>query len=174
MTHWYFIGFCFVFSIFVIKYIISWVFGDLDVDVDMDGDMDFDISSLFSFKGILHFLIGFFGFLTGITRFSSTFSIHEPYEFSVWNYICACICGIIFMIILYYAYKITYKFNHENVDMPDFTNCNGYILTNNHNGTYEVLIYTSAGTFKKTFKSDKSFENGDQVKIQKINNEYTI
>lgn len=177
MTHWYLIGFYFVMAVFIIKYLVSWIFGDVDVDFDIDGDIDFDISSMLSFKGVLHFFIGFFGYLSVIARFSPTYVIDEPYKFSTGNYMGAIICGIIFMIILWYAYNITAKFSHENTDMPDFTNCEARILANNGNGTYEVLIFTSAGSYKKTVRSganETSIEVGSVVRILKINNEYVI
>ena len=42
-------------GIFVIQFILSIFFGDIDADVDVDAD----ISSMVSFKGLTHFGIGF-------------------------------------------------------------------------------------------------------------------
>ena len=44
-------------GIFVIQFVLSIFFGDIDADVDVDAD----ISSVVSFKGLTHFGIGFFG-----------------------------------------------------------------------------------------------------------------
>ena len=46
-------------GIFVIQFILSIFFGDIDADVDVDTD----ISSVVSFKGLTHFGIGFGWFM---------------------------------------------------------------------------------------------------------------
>lgn len=48
-------------ALFITQFILSVVFGGLDTDIDLDGDgsIDFDLSGIFSFKGLLHFGIGF-------------------------------------------------------------------------------------------------------------------
>ena len=55
---WYTILFITVFSLFAVKLIISWLYGDFDIDIDLDGVDYFVSSSAFSFKGLLHFLLG--------------------------------------------------------------------------------------------------------------------
>ena len=45
-------------GIFLLQFVISIFFGGLDIDVDGDTNVDFDLGSLFSFKGLIHFLIG--------------------------------------------------------------------------------------------------------------------
>ena len=47
-----------VYSIFIIRFILSWVGADFDVDADVD------ISDVVSFKGLTHFLMGFSGWLS--------------------------------------------------------------------------------------------------------------
>ena len=53
-------------GIFVIQFILSIFFGDIDADVDVDTD----ISSVVSFKGLTHFGIGFgwYMYLAGNTE----------------------------------------------------------------------------------------------------------
>lgn len=46
-------------GIFLLQFIVSIFLGDIDVDVNGDANIDFDMGSLFSFKGLVHFLIGF-------------------------------------------------------------------------------------------------------------------
>ena len=50
-------------GIFIVQFILSFFIGelDLDTDIDLDGDGvdDFSIGDLISFKGLIHFLIGF-------------------------------------------------------------------------------------------------------------------
>ena len=41
------------YGIFILQFIISWVAGEFDVDVD------FDVSDVVSFKGFIHFFMGF-------------------------------------------------------------------------------------------------------------------
>ena len=61
---WYYILFVVVFTIFIIKNIISWVAGEVDVDFDLDENIDYDISTMFSFNGIIHFVLGFSSYLS--------------------------------------------------------------------------------------------------------------
>ena len=98
---WYYILFFLVLGFFIVKTIISWVFGDIDFDFDADGDIDFDLSSVLSFKGILHFLLGFSTYLSAIARFDSSYSTDTIYQFSIMNYIIAIIIGIIFDAIIW-------------------------------------------------------------------------
>ena len=60
---WYTILFITVFLLFAVKLIISWSAGDFEMDVDLDGIDDFDVSGAFSFKGLVHFLLGFSSYL---------------------------------------------------------------------------------------------------------------
>ena len=57
-------------GIFVIQFVLSIFFGDIDADVDVDAD----ISSVVSFKGLTHFGIGFgwYMYLAGNTEIQSS------------------------------------------------------------------------------------------------------
>ena len=170
---WYYILFAIVFTIFIIKNIISWIGGEIDVDFDLDGDIDFDISSMISFKGILHFLLGFSAYLSLISYFYSNTKL------MFLDYFIAIIIGCIFTIGLWYLYKLMMKFNHANHDNPDFTGMDCTILTNLGNGKYVVIINTPQGSFKKTMNhmnNDKDISIGSQLRIAKdiINDEYVI
>ena len=74
---WYNILFFVTLAFFIIKTIISFVFGDIDIDFDADGDVDFDVSSMLSFKGILHFLLGFSTYLAALARFNNVQTFHR-------------------------------------------------------------------------------------------------
>lgn len=170
---WYYILFAIVFTIFIIKTIISWVAGEVDVDFDLDGDIDFDISSMFSFKGILHFLLGFSSYLSLVGYFYSNTKIIFV------DYAIATIVGFIFMIGLWYLYKLMMKFNHINQDNPDFCGMDCTVLTNLGGGRYTVMINTPQGSFKKTMNhinNDKDISIGSQLRIAKdiSNNVYVI
>ena len=61
---WYYVLGIISYSIFIVQFILSNLgFGDTDIDIDLDGDADFDVSDLLSFKGLIHFLMGFSGWL---------------------------------------------------------------------------------------------------------------
>ena len=170
---WYYILFFIVLAIFLFKTIVSLIAGDIDVDFDLDGDIDFDISSMFSFKGILHFLLGFSSYLSLIGYFYSNTKIIFV------DYAIAIIVGFAFMIGLYYLYKLMMKFNHINHDNPDFSGMDCTVLTNLGNGSYVVMINTPQGSFKKTMNhmnNNKDISVGSQLRIAKdmSNNEYII
>lgn len=101
MLEWYYILGIISYGIFLIQFILSFIFGDFDIDIDFDNELDFDSNSLLSFKGLIHFLMGFSGWLMLIGKVTL---IHI---------IIGIIFGIIFVILLYYIYKLCMKFNSQ-------------------------------------------------------------
>lgn len=99
---WYYILGAISYGIFIIQFILSnFGFSETDLDVDFDGDADFSVSDLLSFKGLIHFAMGFSGFLMLIEKVNVlTISI-------------ACVVGIALMFVLYLVYKLCMKFNSE-------------------------------------------------------------
>ena len=95
---WYYMLGIISYGIFLFQFICSLIGVDSDLDVDFDGNLDFSASDLLSFKGLIHFLMGFSGWLM-ITKSVSTISI-----------IFACIVGILFVIVLYFIYKLVLQF----------------------------------------------------------------
>ena len=94
---------CIVYGIFIIQFILSWFGGDSELDVDLDGDTDLSINDIVSFKGLIHFLMGFSGYLCLVTKFT-------------WiTYIIAAGIGLLFMVILYYSYKFCLKLQHQPI-----------------------------------------------------------
>ena len=71
-------------GIFVIQFILSIFFGDIDADTDVDAD----ISSVVSFKGLTHFGIGFgwYMYLIGNTDIQS-YAI-AIFDWSVFRFRC--------------------------------------------------------------------------------------
>lgn len=99
---WYYILGIISYGIFIIQFILSsFGFLETDLDVDFDGNTDFSVGDLLSFKGLIHFLMGFSGWLM-LSDKITTLTIS-----------CACGAGIIFMILLYFIYKLCMKFNSE-------------------------------------------------------------
>lgn len=171
---WFNILFCVVFAIFFLKSLISWIAGDIDIDVDFDGDTDIDVSGMLSFKGILHFLMGFSSVLTAV-GYENTQSFFIPYTFSIGTYILAVCAGIVTMVGLFYLYRLMLKLNHYTTDNLNLHNMNGKIYLVEENGQYQVLVDTPNGTFKKTAYSDgKNHKIGDEITVKwdRDNNRY--
>ena len=80
-----------VYSIFIIRFILSWVGADFDVETDLD------VSDIVSFKGLTHFLMGFSGWLS-----VKSYITHNVMWY---DYLIALILGVIFVILLYFVYK---------------------------------------------------------------------
>jgi len=165
---WYFILFYISLIFFVIKFFITLIAGDIDFDVDFDGDIDFDLSSMFSFKGILHFILGFSSYLSIVAKLNTIND--ETYIFSTSDYIIGIGIGVIFTIGLFYLYKLMLKLNNYNLNNIDVTNYNCTILIKNglidiwnenkhghsHIYSYTVLVNTEFGSQKLNVVSEKS------------------
>ena len=98
---WYYTLGIISYGIFIIQFLLSLFGGDTDLDVDFDGESDFDASSLLSFKGLVHFAMGFSGWLMLVG------------EVSLITICIGIIAGLIFMVILYYLYKLCMRFHSE-------------------------------------------------------------
>lgn len=90
---WYEIAFYCSLGLLLVQALISFLFADFDVDVDTD----FDISDIFSFKGIIHFIIGFTCVLT-VTK-----------NITALTYGIALVVGILFVLGLKWVYFYIYK-----------------------------------------------------------------
>lgn len=173
---WYTILFVASLSIFLVKLIISWFAGDFDMDVDLDGDSDFDTSSAFSFKGLIHFLVGFSSFLFARANMQTINLADGKVQFSLVDYFCAVLCGIFIVIILIYAYKVALKANNESVNPKDLINYSkGIIYLNLGNGNYSVQIHTQAGTTNvNAYCDNKDLKVGDEVILKNENSKIII
>ena len=90
-------------ALFVLSTIGSLFFGDLDLDTDLDVGSGFMLSDVFSFKGLIHFTIGFSLSLTlmkGFTLLSVTVGV---------------ITGVVFVLVLYYLYKFLFDKLQQNL-----------------------------------------------------------
>ena len=94
MINIYYLIAAIAYGIFIIQFILSWFGGDTDLDVDLDGNADFDVGDLVSFKGLIHFLMGAFSYLS---------LIQTNREITIFDYVFAFIIGVIFIIVLYYV-----------------------------------------------------------------------
>lgn len=117
-------------GIFLLQFVISVFFGDLDMDVDGDANADFDLGSLFSFKGLVHFLIGF-----GWTR--------VLFDGDTWQmYALAVLVGVMFMLVLFYSYVLAYRL--QNLRKPErpqnIVGRAGRVYINVGDGRYTVFV----------------------------------
>ena len=97
---WYVIVLIASTALFLLTTISSLIFGgmDLDIDTDVDADTGGNLfgGDIFSFKGLLHFTLGFSLTLTLIKNVS------------IMSVSIGIIAGIVFVFVLYYLYKIIY------------------------------------------------------------------
>jgi hypothetical protein len=175
---WYTILFIAVFAVFFVKLIISLFFGDFDLDVDLDGDSDVDSSGAFSFKGILHFLMGFSSYLVArVNLYPVNLNINNGFaSFGFFDYFLAVICGIILMFILYFCYKLAVKANcTPSLPQDNINGCTGNIYLNLGNGQYSVEAHTLAGTTNvDAYYSSDDLEIGTEVKLTVENDKILI
>lgn len=168
---WYVILFVVTFTIFFVKLLISLFAGDFDLDVDFDGDTDCDLLSVFSFKGILHFLMGFSSYLCGrVYLYPVNLNVDNGYVlFSFVDYLLAFGCGIILFIVLYLCYKAAIKANcTPTLPQDNINGCTGNIYLNLGNGQYSVEAHTIAGTINvNAFYTSDDLEIGTEVKLNK-------
>lgn len=97
---WYYILGIISYGIFIIQFCLSLIGSDADFDIDFDGDMDITFSDIISFKGMIHFLMGFSGWLM----------LNE--KVTPITIIIGIIIGFFFLGLLYYVYKIVLSFQH--------------------------------------------------------------
>lgn len=160
---WYYILGAISYGIFIVQFCLSFVGSDLDVD--FDGDIDFSVSDLVSFKGLIHFLMGFSGTLMCIGK-SSPLSI-----------VFAIFIGVTFMVLLYSIYQFALMLKHE----PKFLYGEELIgisakvyLPYNSKDYYCILSHPGAPS-ELICRATREVEIGETVVISKyINNIYYI
>ena len=105
-------------GIFVIQFILSIFFGDIDADTDVDAD----ISSVVSFKGLTHFGIGFgwYMYLIGNTDIQS--------------YAIAILIGLFFVFAVWFLYKKAYQLQQVNKTEKNAVEVDVIIGKNRKNG----------------------------------------
>lgn len=140
-------------GIFVIQFILSIFFGDIDADVDVDADL----SSVVSFKGLTHFGIGFgwYMYLTGAD--------------DAQNYVIAILIGLFFMLAVWFLYKKAYQLQQENhpekTDQLVGRECSIYF--HQGGGKYTVQIRKDGAMREADVVSEanQTYQTGDKVMI---------
>ena len=159
-----------LYSIFIIRFILSWVGGDFDLDMDADGDVD--LGDIVSFKGATHFLMGFFSWLS--TKLMTSHTI-------MWyDYVIAFVIGLIFFIILLFIYKFMMKLESkpEILSGKELIGHSGKVYIYEYydmdNGLYHYVITTNngIGTIELSAVSTSKFHIGDTVILCDYNGSY--
>lgn len=155
-------------GVFVVQFVISVFFGDVDVDIDGDADVDTDMSSVVSFKGLVHFGIGF-----GWTMVLAG-------DASLANLLTAVAVGLVFVFVLWKLYVLASRLQKENhAESPEalvgrygtvYTNMGAgrYIVQISHNGALRELDVVSAS-------GRDDYRTGERVTVERyVDNVYYI
>ena len=155
-----------VYSIFIIRFILSWVGADFDVEADVD------IGDVVSFKGLTHFLMGFSGWLS-----VKSYTTHNVMWY---DYIIALILGVIFVILLYFVYKllISLETKPQILSGKQLIGKTGkiYVILEPEDSIkkYIITVGNGLGTQEYQAKSNNSYKLGDEVVISDYVNAYYI
>ena len=155
-----------VYSIFIIRFILSWIGADFDIDADID------ISDVVSFKGLTHFLMGFSGWLS-----VKSYITHNVMWY---DYLIALILGVIFVILLYFVYKllISLETKPQILSGKQLIGKTGkiYVILEPEDSIkkYIITVGNGLGTQEYPAKSNNSYKLGDEVVISDYVNAYYI
>ena len=155
-----------VYSIFIIRFILSWIGADFDIDADVD------ISDVVSFKGLTHFLMGFSGWLS-----AKSYITHNVMWY---DYLIALILGVIFVILLYFVYKllISLETKPQILSGKQLIGKTGkiYVILEPEDSIkkYIITVGNGLGTQEYPAKSNNSYKLGDEVVISDYVNAYYI
>jgi len=102
---WYVIVLIVSAGLFLITSIGSLIFGgiDIDLDTDLETGSGFLLGDVISFKGLIHFTIGF------------SLSLTLMGEFSLLSTVVGVVTGIIFVLVLYYLYQFLFRKLQQNI-----------------------------------------------------------
>ena len=140
-------------GIFLIQFVLSIFFGDIDADVDVDAD----ISSVVSFKGLTHFGIGFgwYMYLAGNTEIQS--------------YIIGILVGLFFVFAVWFLYKKAYQLqqvNHnEQTDQLVGRECVIYFKQSDSKYTVQTTRDGAMREVDVISESGKTYQTGDRTII---------
>jgi uncharacterized membrane protein len=157
---WYIIVLIVSSGLFVITSIGSLFFGGMDMDLDADldvGGSGFLLGDVISFKGLIHFTIGFSLSLTlmgGFTLVSAAAGV---------------VTGIVFVLVLYYLYKLLFEKLQQNMKYTTVINdmeAEVYFW-NDKMKTGEVFLTLEGRPVTVTLKCDEDihFEKGQKIKV---------
>jgi hypothetical protein len=142
--------------LFLFSTVVSLFFGEMDMDADISVE-GFLLSDIISFKGVLHFAIGFSLVLTLMQ------------EVTLLSVACGVVCGITFVFALYYLYKLTYKKLQQNMKYTDeIKEMDAEVYFWNENRKIgEVFITLEGRPVTVTLQGAEGFnlEKGQKIKV---------
>ncbi|MDC2621993.1 MULTISPECIES: hypothetical protein [Bacteroides] len=145
-------------SIFLIQFVLSIFFGDIDADVDVDTD----ISSVVSFKGLTHFGIGFgwYMYLAG--------------NAGIQSYAIGILTGLFFVFAVWFLYKKAYQLQQVNRSEPTGQlvgrECVIYFKQSGNKYTVQVSRDGAMREVDVTSESGKVYQTGDRTVITNYQN----
>ena len=159
MSHTFFLIIALVTTgIFLIQFVLSIFFGDLDADVDVDTD----ISSVVSFKGLTHFGIGFgwYMYLAGNTEIQS--------------YVVGILVGLFFVFAAWFLYKKAYQLQQvnrtEQTDQLVGRECTIYFKQSENKYTVQTSRDGAMREVDVISESGKAYQTGDKTIISNYKN----
>jgi hypothetical protein len=152
---WYEIILIIASALFLLSTISSLFFGDFDLDLGVDGG--FLLSDIVSFKGLLHFVLGFTLSLTlfgGITTTSVITGVAS---------------GLVFVLALYYLYKLLHKRLQQKMEYKEeISEADAEVyFWSKEQKLGEVFITLEGRPVQVTLKSkdNTDFENGQRIRV---------
>lgn len=157
MEQYYYLITAVLYGIFVVRFILSWAGGDFDLDADLD------LGDVVSFKGITHFLMGVFSWLS--------LKLYSTHCIMWYDYLIAFVIGLIFVGILFYIYKLMFKLESKPTVLSgkDLVAHSGkiyileYVEMNSGLFHYTVTVGNGIGTTEVEGVSTKEYKVGDIV-----------
>ena len=138
-------------GIFVIQFILSIFFGDIDADTDVDAD----ISSVVSFKGLTHFGVGWYMYLIGNTDIQS--------------YSIAILIGLFFVFAVWFLYKKAYQLQQvnktEKTEKLVGRECTIYFGQGNGRFTVQTSRDGAMREIDVVSETNKTYQTGDKTII---------
>ena len=143
-------------GIFLVQFVLSIFFGDLDADVDAD------ISSVVSFKGLTYFGIGFgwYMYLSGNTEIQS--------------YVIAILTGLCFVFAVWFLYKKAYQLQQvnrsEQTEQLVGRECTIYFKQSENKYTVQTSRDGAMREVDVISESGKAYQTGDKTIISNYKN----
>lgn len=140
-------------GIFIVQFILSIFFGDMDADADVDAD----ISSVVSFKGLTHFGIGFgwYMYLAGNTEMQS--------------YAIGILTGLFFVLAVWFLYKKAYQLQQvnrsEQTEQLVGRECTIYFKQSDTKYTVQASRDGAMREIDVISESGKTYQTGDRTVI---------
>lgn len=146
-------------ALFLVQFIMSIFFGDLETDLDTTADLD--LGSMISFKGLTHFCIGmgWYMYLSGGT--------------DALSYGIGILTGLAFVFILWFLYKKAYQLQKENKPEKNEALLGRECTIYAHNGNrFVVQIAVNGALREREVRSlgGKSYRTGEKTTVCKVEN----